>query len=160
MNCYDISPDAFISLNLSPSEELAYRRLIDLYHLREKPIPVDVREAARLIRMKSSLKSVESVLKKFFTLAEDGWHHPFCDENLRREWERREKRKQRAKARASGKAKPGQTGQSAREETQASLAPEDKQTAPQVIVLVADSSLSDDFSGDDELLYDERRYLH
>lgn len=65
-------------------EDLAYRRLLDLYYLREAPIPADVQEAARLIRMKAQAEYVEAVLREFFELSEDGWRHRRCDEEIGR----------------------------------------------------------------------------
>lgn len=59
--------------HLSLLEDLAYRRLLDLYYLREEPPPANAVEAARLIGMPSNLTEVEQVLREFFY--EDGPHH-------------------------------------------------------------------------------------
>lgn len=84
--------------HLDMLEDLAYRRLLDLYYLREAPIPSDVQEAARLIRMKAQSEYVEAVLREFFELSEDGWRHGRCDEELARMQDKQ------AKARASAEA--------------------------------------------------------
>ena len=84
--------------HLDMLEDLAYRRLLDLYYLREAPIPADVQEAARLIRMKAQSEYVEAVLREFFELSEDGWRHGRCDEELARMQDKQ------AKARASAEA--------------------------------------------------------
>jgi len=84
--------------HLDMLEDLAYRRLLDLYYLRETPIPADIQEAARLIRMKAQSEYVEAVLREFFELSEDGWRHGRCDEELARMQDKQ------AKARASAEA--------------------------------------------------------
>lgn len=89
--------------HLEPLEDLAYRRLLDLYYLKEAPIPSDTKEAARLIRMKAQAECVEAVLSEFFTLAEDGWHNRRCDEELDRMQDKQSKAK--ASAEASIKAR-------------------------------------------------------
>lgn len=81
--------------HLEPMEDLAYRRMLDAYYLREAPLPVDVGEVARLVRMRSNLAEVEAVLREFFTLQDDGWHQERCDSELDR------MREKQAKAQAS-----------------------------------------------------------
>lgn len=65
--------------HLEPMEDLAYRRLLDQYYLREGPLPADVQATAKLIRMRSMISDVESVLNEFFTLTENGWMHMRCE---------------------------------------------------------------------------------
>lgn len=96
--------------HLDMLEDLAYRRLLDLYYLREAPIPADVQEAARLIRMKAQSEYVEAVLREFFELSEDGWRHGRCDEELARMQDKQAKA--RASAEASVKARQAKAMQS------------------------------------------------
>jgi uncharacterized protein YdaU (DUF1376 family) len=63
-------------------EDLAYRRLLDLYYLREMPLPADIQATAKLVRMRSMAADVESVLREFFMLTEEGWTHARCDEEI------------------------------------------------------------------------------
>ena len=84
--------------HLEPMEDLAYRRLLDLYYLRETPIPESPAEAARLIRLKDQADAVETVLREFFTLTEDGWRNDRCDDEIERMQDKQ------AKARASAQA--------------------------------------------------------
>jgi len=63
-------------------EDLAYRRLLDLYYLREGPLPLDIQVTAKLVRMRSMASDVESVLNEFFTSTDEGWRHERCDEEL------------------------------------------------------------------------------
>lgn len=65
-------------------EDMAYTRLLRLYYRSERPISADLSEACRLVRAKSKdeRKAVETVLKEFFTLQDDGWHNERADEEI------------------------------------------------------------------------------
>jgi len=54
------------------------RRYLD----KEIPLDSDVEEIKRVVRARSreEKKAVDVVLKEFFSLAADGWHHKTCDE--------------------------------------------------------------------------------
>jgi uncharacterized protein YdaU (DUF1376 family) len=84
--------------HLEPMEDLAYRRLLDQYYLREGPLPADIEATAKLVRMRSMKADVESVLKEFFTLTDAGWTHSRCDAEIEKMQDKQ------AKARASGLA--------------------------------------------------------
>ena len=84
--------------HLEPLEDLAYRRMLDAYYLREAPLPADPAEVARLIRMRQNMAEVEAVLREFFQLTDDGWTHARCDEEIDRMQDKQ------AKARASAAA--------------------------------------------------------
>jgi uncharacterized protein YdaU (DUF1376 family) len=68
--------------HLEPMEDLAYRRLLDQYYLRECALPADIQELARLIRLRSNSEDIALVLREFFVLADDGWIHLRCDEEI------------------------------------------------------------------------------
>ena len=85
--------------HLEPMEDLAYRRLLDLYYLREGPLPADIQTTAKLIRMRSMSADVESVLKEFFTLADEGWRHGRCDAELSEMLRRQQMAKDKANKR-------------------------------------------------------------
>jgi len=68
--------------HLEPMEDLAYRRLLDQYYLREGPLPFDIQVTAKLVRMRSMAADVESVLKEFFTLTDSGWTHDRCEAEI------------------------------------------------------------------------------
>src|SRR5690606_3440800 len=68
--------------HLEPLEDLAYRRMLDFYYLRETPLPSDPREVARVIRMRQNMDEVEAVLSEFFQLGNDGWAHVRCDQEI------------------------------------------------------------------------------
>jgi uncharacterized protein YdaU (DUF1376 family) len=50
--------------HLSDAEDLAYRRLLDLYYMSEKQIPLNTESVSRKIRI--DLDITESVLGEFF----------------------------------------------------------------------------------------------
>jgi uncharacterized protein YdaU (DUF1376 family) len=70
--------------HLSNDEDLAYRRLLDLYYTQEKPIPNRTHEVARRIRMGKNIEAVQTVLEEFFmfSLEHDFWFHKRCDETI------------------------------------------------------------------------------
>lgn len=59
--------------HLSDIEDLAYRRLLDLSYLHEKPLPDDIDQIARLIRMRSHSDSIAVVLREYFVRTDEGW---------------------------------------------------------------------------------------
>lgn len=68
--------------HLEPLEDLAYRRMLDAYYMREGALPVDPVEVARLIRMRQHQTEVEGVLREFFDKSDDGWHSKRADQEL------------------------------------------------------------------------------
>ena len=83
------------TLHLTPEEDLAYRRLLDMYYDSESPIPSDIPLVSRRLRMDS--KIVESVLKEFFDLTDEGYR------NYRADGEIADYHKYLAKQKANGK---------------------------------------------------------
>ena len=63
--------------HLSDAEDLAYRRLLDLYYMSEKPIPLDTDAVSRRIRL--DLDITESVLNEFFDKTPEGYRNSRCD---------------------------------------------------------------------------------
>ena len=63
--------------HLSNDEDLAYRRLIEMYMDTEAHIPMDTGWVARRIRIDA--KTVIRVLQDFFQEESDGWVHARCD---------------------------------------------------------------------------------
>lgn len=66
--------------HLSNEEDLAYRRLLDMYYDTEQPIPLDTDWVSRRLRVGS--ECVLSVLRDFFVQQDDGWHHRRCESEL------------------------------------------------------------------------------
>ena len=67
--------------HLSDLEDLAYRRLLEMYYDTEQPIPADTQWVSRRLRMGSDV--VESVLTDFFLLTENGYSHARCEMEIR-----------------------------------------------------------------------------
>jgi uncharacterized protein YdaU (DUF1376 family) len=63
-------------VHLSDAEDLAYRRLLDLYYMSEKEIPLETESVARKIRL--DLDITESVLNEFFERTETGYFNNRC----------------------------------------------------------------------------------
>ena len=85
MHYYSFNIGDYMShtVHLSLMEDLAYRRCLDIYYLHEKPLPEDVGEVARLIRMPEHKPEVVQVLKEFFTHdVGTGYVHKRTDEEI------------------------------------------------------------------------------
>jgi len=67
--------------HLSNEEDLAYRRLLDMYYDTEQKIPLDTQWVARRLRVGTEV--VEAVLVDMFEKQEDGWFHARCEEIIK-----------------------------------------------------------------------------
>ena len=81
MNYYPFHIGDYIShtSHLTDAEDLAYRRMIDLYYQSEQPF-TDVEYVAR--RVKSTPEIVSVLLSDFFLKTEDGWRNKRADEEI------------------------------------------------------------------------------
>jgi uncharacterized protein YdaU (DUF1376 family) len=68
------------TLHLSNEEDLAYRRLLDMYYDTEKPIPLDVAWVSK--RIKTAPAIVRDVLNDMFKQTKDGFIHSRCDKEI------------------------------------------------------------------------------
>lgn len=86
MNYYKrhIGDYAAATRHLSMIEHGAYALLLDTYYTSEAPLPADVKLAARKAgaRTPEEIEAVETVLREFFDLQEDGWHQSRCDAEI------------------------------------------------------------------------------
>ena len=64
--------------HLTNEEDLAYRRLLDMYYDSENKIPLDTEWVARRIRVEASV--IRDVLNDMFVRHEDGYFHARCEE--------------------------------------------------------------------------------
>lgn len=64
-------------MHLSNEEDLAYRRLLEMYYDTEQPIHDDLELISRRIRVTS--QALNFVLKEFFVLTSKGWKSKRCD---------------------------------------------------------------------------------
>ena len=85
--------------HLSEMEDLAYRRLLDWYYLHETPIPLDIAETARQIRMRSHTDCIATVLQEYFIRTENGWTHGRADKEIAKTGEKSAKASESAKKR-------------------------------------------------------------
>lgn len=82
MNFYPFHIGDYIShtSHLSDAEDLAYRRLIDLYYQTEVPFPHDLHMLAR--KVKSTTEIVDILLNEFFEFADNSWHNTRADREI------------------------------------------------------------------------------
>jgi uncharacterized protein YdaU (DUF1376 family) len=87
--------------HLSNEEDLAYRRLLDMYYDSENKIPLDTQWVSKRLRLEASV--VRDVLNDMFVKQEDGWFHAKCDEIIQNYQTMAEKN--RANGRLGGRKK-------------------------------------------------------
>jgi uncharacterized protein YdaU (DUF1376 family) len=70
--------------HLTLIEHGAYRQLLDMYYLDEKPIPLETQVVFRRLcaRTQDEQTAVEIVLKEFFEETAKGWRHRRCESEL------------------------------------------------------------------------------
>jgi uncharacterized protein YdaU (DUF1376 family) len=66
--------------HLSNDEDLAYRRLLDMYYDTEQPISLETQWVAKRLRLDTQV--VDAVLKDMFEQTESGWIHARCNEEI------------------------------------------------------------------------------
>jgi uncharacterized protein YdaU (DUF1376 family) len=91
------------TLHLTPEEDLAYRRLLDMYYDTESPIPNNIPLVSRRLRMDSNI--VESVLNEFFEASQEGYKNYRADGEIADYHKFLEK--QKANGRLGGRPKKG-----------------------------------------------------
>lgn len=96
---FNIGDYARDTAHLTEMEDLAYRRMLDLYYRAEGPLPSSIDEIARLIRMRSHTESIAIVLQDFFAECADGYRNQRADQELRSIYEKSAKAKASANAR-------------------------------------------------------------
>ena len=68
------------TIHLSDAEDLAYRRLLDMAYLSERPIPLDTGLVSRRIRIDQDI--VDQVLSEFFEKTESGYRNRRVEEEV------------------------------------------------------------------------------
>lgn len=93
--------------HLTELEDLAYRRMMDVYYVSERALPLERRQIYRLVRANSEAmrEAVDIVLTEFFSCEEDGWHHKRCDAEIAKARVKSEKAKANGKLGGEAKAK-------------------------------------------------------
>ena len=68
--------------HLSLLEDLAYRRMLDLYYTTEQALPADPAKVARLIGMRDHMQEVTDVLSEFFVKSDAGHTSSRCEHEI------------------------------------------------------------------------------
>lgn len=84
MNHYPMHPGDYLrdTSHLSLIEDAIYRRAIDWLYINERPLPADIKKAARLLRAADHLEAVDAVFEEFLTLTDDGWTQARVDREI------------------------------------------------------------------------------
>jgi len=107
---FNIGDYARDTVGISLIEDIAYRRLIDNYHLNERPLNGCSASVARVIGMREYHDEVNYILERFFVQNDNGdWVHGRVEENIRAY------RNQKTTAIKAGKASGKARRQKARE---------------------------------------------
>jgi len=85
--------------HLDPLEDLAYRRMLDWCYLHERPLPDDIDQISKLIRMRPHSDCITSVLREFFVCTADGWWKERISKEIEKTGEKSRKASESAKAR-------------------------------------------------------------
>jgi uncharacterized protein YdaU (DUF1376 family) len=98
---FNIGDYASHTRHLTPMEDLAYRRLLDLYYLKDGQVYGDEAEVARQIGLREYVSEVTQVLQDFFCIGEDDrWTHDRCDAEIAHFRQKSEKASNAGKASA------------------------------------------------------------
>lgn len=100
---FNIGDYASHTSRLTPLEDLAYRRMLDLYYLNEQPLNGCITDVAREIGLSEHVNEVKYVLGKFFTETETGFSQKRIDLEIKK-YKYNAKNKSRA-GKASAKAR-------------------------------------------------------
>jgi uncharacterized protein YdaU (DUF1376 family) len=65
---------------LTDGQSMAYLRLLWMYYDTEKPLKPDIKVLA--FQIGATIEETELLLDSFFWLAENGWHHTRCDQEI------------------------------------------------------------------------------
>lgn len=95
MNFYPFHIGDYMSrtAHLDPLEDIAYRRMIDLYFIREAGLPIDPVEIAKLIRMREHVSIIKIILNEFFVSNGNEWINDRCDYEINEAISKRNKAK-------------------------------------------------------------------
>ena len=80
---FNIGDYASHTRHLDLDEDLAYRRLLDMYYLHERPLNVDPAVVAKQIGMREKVQVVQDVLNEFFELGVEGWVNDRADKEIK-----------------------------------------------------------------------------
>lgn len=101
---FNIGDYASHTSRLTPLEDLAYRRMLDLYYLNEQPLNGCLTDVARELGLSEHVNEVKYILGKFFTETEVGFSQKRIDLEIKK-----------YKSNAKNKSKAGKASAKARQ---------------------------------------------
>ena len=107
---FHIGDNASATRHLSWDEDMAYRRLLDIYYTTEKPLPAEMRSVFRLVVASTDAQreAVQTVLEEFFILTDEGWRNERADREIVAMQEKQQKQRDKANKRwHKPEAEPG-----------------------------------------------------
>ena len=96
---FNIGDYAKSTKHLSPMEDLAYRRMLDLFYDSERPLPCEIAAIARLIVMREYQEEIRQVLIEFWIETNEGWINKRASKDMQYYIDKSEKAKASANAR-------------------------------------------------------------
>jgi len=70
---FNIKDYSFATIRMSLMEDLAFRRMLDLFYETEKPLPCELKRVSKLIGMIDYQEEVRSILNEFWDETDLGW---------------------------------------------------------------------------------------
>jgi uncharacterized protein YdaU (DUF1376 family) len=68
--------------HLTDTQDLIFRRMLDIYYMNEKPLSLEISEIGRLILLPRKISDIRSILEEFFVEESDGWHSQHADKEI------------------------------------------------------------------------------
>jgi uncharacterized protein YdaU (DUF1376 family) len=96
---FNIGDYATHTQHLDPLEDIAYRRMLDWIYTHESPLPDNINQIAKYIRMRDECERIADVLREYFELTEYGYMQPRIQKEIDSYKEKSKKAKASAKAR-------------------------------------------------------------
>lgn len=79
---FNIKDYSFATIRMSLMEDLAFRRMLDLYYESEKPLPFELKRIAKLVGMVDHQEEIKDVLNEFWQETEEGWVNTRASEEI------------------------------------------------------------------------------
>ena len=79
---FNIKDYSFATIRMSLMEDLAFRRMLDLFYETEKPLPFELKRIAKLIGMNDYQEEIKDILNDFWTETENGWVNSRAHEEI------------------------------------------------------------------------------
>jgi uncharacterized protein YdaU (DUF1376 family) len=136
---FNIGDYASHTRHLDLLEDLAYRRILDLYYLHERPLNGDATVVAKQIGMRDEAATVRDVLNEFFQKTDEGYVNGRADKEIAHYQSKIEQASRAGKASAERRfnARSTDVQPNIKQET-INIKQETKKTAPDVAVCLPD----------------------